>query len=118
MMTQPQVVNLEDLPPREEREEALAALTHFINSTGGKYFVKIMRAQFAGNQAAINAGSESWNPQAHPLHYLFQAEFKKGFIAGLELAIRMPQLLIEDIKVSFQMEAEDAKQKAAEGGAK
>lgn len=118
MSNAPQVVRVEDLPSREEREEALAALTHFINSTGGRYLRKILQAQFAGNQAAINASSESLQAGVHPMHYVLVTEFKKGFIAGLELAIRMPQLLIEDIKVSFQLEAEDAERKAAEEGRK
>lgn len=118
MSNAPQVVKLEDLPSRTEREEALAALTHFINSTGGRYLTKVLRAQFAGNQAAINQGAEQIPTGVHPMHYVLVTEFKKGFISGLELAIRMPQLLIEDIKVSFQLEAEEAERKAAEEGRK
>lgn len=99
---------LDSIPPRKEREEALESLEHFVASPGGRYLNKILRSQFAGNQAALSQGSEGLNTQMHPMHYVLQTEFKKGVLAGLELAIRMPQLLVDEIKTSFKLEAEAA----------
>jgi hypothetical protein len=42
---------------------------------------------------------------------VLQTEFRKGFLSGLELAIRMPQLLVDDIKMSFKLEEEEAARK-------
>lgn len=98
---------MEKLPPRNERDEALADLENFLRTKGGKYLKDVFQGQLRQNQAAINASPETM--QIHPLAYSYITEFRKGVLQGVALSANLIELLIEDLKNTARMEDEQRK---------